>query len=108
VNLDPLRYCAVRIIVSTTANAQGCLMSEVTDRIFKSRGYGRGRRVSIARDGDDFTVAFQPENHVIFRHRSVVPLRNIFRKLQWKIVEDKSIPDNFEDMRDYLSGLGLE
>jgi hypothetical protein len=38
----------------------------------------------------------------------VVPLRNICRKLQWKIVEDKSIPDNFEDMRDYLSGLGLE
>jgi hypothetical protein len=83
-------------------------MSEVTDKIFKSRGYGRGRRVSIARDGDDFTVAFQPENHVIFRHRSVVPLRNICRKLQWKIVEDKSIPDNFQDMRDYLSGLGLE
>ena len=64
--------------------------------------------MSIARDGDDFTVAFQPENHVIFRHRSVVPLRNICRKLQWKIVEDKSIPDNFEDMRDYLSGLGIE
>jgi len=44
--------------------------------------------VSIARDGDDFTVAFQPENHVIFRHRSVVPLRDICRKLRWKIIED--------------------
>ena len=87
-NLDPLRYCAVQIVVSPTANAQGYLMSEVTDRIFKSRGYGRGRRVSIARDGDDFTVAFQPENHVIFRHRSVVPLRDICRKLRWKIIED--------------------
>jgi hypothetical protein len=83
-------------------------MSEVTDKIFKSRGYGRGRQVSIARDGEDFTVAFQPENHVIFRHHSAIPLRQVCRKLQWKIVEDKSIPDTLEDMRAYLSGLGLE
>jgi hypothetical protein len=41
--------------------------------------------VSIARDGDDFTVAFQPENHVIR-----VPLRHVCRKLRWKIIEDKS------------------
>jgi hypothetical protein len=83
-------------------------MSKVTDRIFESRGYGRGRRVSIARDGDDFTVAFEPENHVIFRHRSAVPLRHVCRKLRWEIIEDKSIPDNLEDIRAYLNGLGLE
>jgi hypothetical protein len=29
-------------------------------------------------------------------------------KLPWKIIEDKSIPDNLKDMRAYLSGLGLE
>jgi hypothetical protein len=39
VNLDALRYCA--------------WMSEVTDKIFKSRGFGRGRRVSITRDGGE-------------------------------------------------------
>jgi hypothetical protein len=60
------------------------------------------------RDGDDFTVAFQPENHVIFRHHSAIPLRHVCRKLRWEIIEDKSIPDNLEDMRAYLSGLGLE
>jgi hypothetical protein len=83
-------------------------MSKVTDRIFESRGYGRGRRVLIAREGNDFTVAFQPENHVIFRHHSAIPLRHVCRKLRWEIIEDKSIPDNLEDMRAYLSGLGLE
>jgi len=83
-------------------------MSEVADRIFKSRGYGRGRRVSIARDGDDFTVAFQPENHVIFRHHSAIPLRHVCRKLRWEITEDKSIPDNLEDMRAYLNGLEFD
>jgi len=83
-------------------------MSEVTDKIFKSRGYGRGRRVSIARDGDDFTVAFQPENHVIFRHHSAIPLSDVCRKLRWEIIEDKSIPDNLEDMRAYLTGLGFD
>jgi hypothetical protein len=83
-------------------------MSDVTDKIGKSFGYGRGRRVSIARDGKDFTVAFQPEDHVIFRHHSAIALRDVCRKLRWKIIEDKSIPDNLEDMRAYLSGLGLE
>ena len=38
--------------------------------------------------GDDFTVAFQPENCVIFRHHSAVPLRHVCRKLRWKIIED--------------------
>ena len=83
-------------------------MSVVTDRIFKSRGYGRGRQVSIGRDGNDFIVVFQPEDHVIFRHYSANALRHVCRKLQWKIIEDNSIPDNLEDMRAYLSGLGLE
>ena len=83
-------------------------MSVVFDKIGKSVGYGRGRRVSIGRDGKDFTVSHQPENHVIFRHHSANALRHVCRKLRWEIVEDTSIPDNLEDMRAYLSGLGLE
>ena len=55
--------------------------------------------MSIARDGNDFTVAFQPENHVIFRHHGAISLRHVCRKLRWEIIEDKSIPDNLEDMR---------
>ena len=64
--------------------------------------------MSIARDGGDFTVAFQPENHVIFPHHSAVQLRHVCRKLRWEIIEDKSIPDNLEDMRAYLTGLGFD
>jgi hypothetical protein len=50
-------------------------MSVVTDKIGKSLGYGRGRSVSVERDGTDFVVAFQPEGHVIFRHHDLKALR---------------------------------
>jgi hypothetical protein len=81
-------------------------MSVVTDKIFKSRGYGRGRQVSIGRDGKDFLVAFQPEDHVIFRHHDLNALKNVCRKLRWDIIDDKSFPDNFADIRAYLDGIG--
>jgi hypothetical protein len=80
-------------------------MSVVTDKIGKSFGYGRGRRVSIKRDGKDFVVAYQPEDHVIFRHHEAKALRNVCRKLRWEIIDDKTLPDNMADMRAYLSGL---
>ena len=80
-------------------------MSLVTDKIGKSLGYGRGRRVSIRRDDNDFVVAYQPEDHVVFRHQSAKALRDVCRKLRWEIIDDKSIPDNLADMRAYLSGL---
>lgn len=95
--------------LSTTLRPpQGCAMSVVTEKIGKSLGYGRGRRVSIGRDGKDFVVAYQPEDHVIFRHQSAKALRDVCRKLRWEIIDDKSIPDNLEDMRAYLMGLGFE
>jgi predicted nucleic acid-binding OB-fold protein len=81
-------------------------MSVVTDKIFKSRGYGRGREVSIGRDDKDFVVAFQPEDHVIFRHHDLNALKKVCRKLQWKIIADKSFPDNLADVRAYLTGIG--
>jgi hypothetical protein len=80
-------------------------MSVVTDRIGKSFGYGRGRRVSIRRDDKDFVVAFQPEDHVVFRHNDASALRDVCRKLRWEIIDDKSVPDNLTDIRAYLSGL---
>jgi hypothetical protein len=79
-------------------------MSVVTDKIGKSLGYGRGRRVSVERDGTDFVVAFQPEGHVIFRHHDLKALRNVCSKLRWEVIEEKSFPQNLDDIRTYLSG----
>jgi predicted nucleic acid-binding OB-fold protein len=79
-------------------------MSEITDKIGKSFGYGRGRRVSVERDGTDFVVAFQPEGHVIFRHHDLKALRQVCSKLRWDVIEEKSFPQNLEDIRTYLNG----
>jgi hypothetical protein len=79
-------------------------MSVVTDKIFKSRGYGRGRQVSVQRDGTDFVVAFQPEGHVIFRHHDLKALRQVCSKLRREVVEEKSFPLNLDDIHSYLSG----
>ena len=78
-------------------------MSAVTDKIGKSLGYGRGRRVSVERDGTDFVVAFQPEGHVIFRHHDLKALRNVCSKLRWEVLEEKSFPLNLSDIHTYLS-----
>jgi predicted nucleic acid-binding OB-fold protein len=60
--------------------------------------------VSVERDGIDFVVAFQPEGHVIFRHHDLKALRNVCSKLRWEVVEEKSFPQNLDDIRTYLSG----
>jgi hypothetical protein len=79
-------------------------MSEITDRIGKSLGSGRGRQVSIRRDAKDFVVAFQPEDQVIFRHHDAQALKKVCRSLRWEIIEDSCYPDNLADMRAYLNG----
>jgi predicted nucleic acid-binding OB-fold protein len=78
-------------------------MSVVTDKIGKSLGYGRGRRVSVERDGTEFVVAFQPEGHVIFRHHDLKALRNVCSKLRWEVIEEKSFPQSLDDIRTYLT-----
>jgi hypothetical protein len=83
---------------------QGRMMSVVTDKIGKPFGYGRGRRVSVERDGADFVVAFQPEGHIIFRHHDLKALRLVCSKLRWEVMEEKSFPQNLEDIRTYLIG----
>jgi hypothetical protein len=79
-------------------------MSVVTDKIFKSRGYGRGRQVSVERDGTDFVVTYQPEGRVIFRHHDLNALRRVCSKLRWEVLEEKSFPLNLDDIHTYLSG----
>jgi hypothetical protein len=78
-------------------------MSVVTDKIGKSLGYGRGRQVSVQRDGTDFVVAFQPEGHVIFRHHDLKALRQVCSKLRWEVLEEKSFPLNLDDIHTYLT-----
>ena len=78
-------------------------MSVVTDKIGKSLGYGRGRQVSVERDGTDFVVAFQPEGHVIFRQHDLKALRNFCSKLRSEVLEEKSFPLNLSDIHTYLS-----
>jgi hypothetical protein len=60
-------------------------MSEITANPIKS---GPGRRVSIRHDEEDFVVAFQPEDFVIFRNRDANALRKVCRFFQWEIVTD--------------------
>jgi hypothetical protein len=60
-------------------------MSEVTT---DSTRNGPGRRVSIRRDDEDFVVAFQPEDFVIFRNQDADALRKVCRFLQWEVVAD--------------------
>jgi hypothetical protein len=63
----------------------GYPVAAVTDNPAKN---GIGRRVSIRRDDDDFVVAFQPEDYVIFRNQDANALRKVCRFLQWEVVTD--------------------
>jgi hypothetical protein len=72
--------------VSRAAGFAGWRMSVETNA-----GNGPGRRVSIRRDGNDFVVAFQPEDFVIFRNNDPNALRRVCRFLRWDIVSDTVI-----------------
>jgi hypothetical protein len=55
---------------------------------FRQKAVPLRRQVSIARDGADFVVAYQPDNIVVFRHSVANELRKLCRKLRWEIVLD--------------------
>ncbi len=57
-------------------------------KVPNSTNNGAGRRVSIKRDEEDFVIAFQPEDYVIFRNQDANVLRRVCRFLQWEIVTD--------------------
>jgi hypothetical protein len=46
------------------------------------------RKVSIRRDREDFVVAYQPEDVVVFRNGDPRALRKVCTQLQWDIVSD--------------------
>jgi len=50
------------------------------------------RQVSISRDGEDFVVAFQPDNIIALRNSEASALRKMCHALRWEIVSD-TIPE---------------
>ena len=50
------------------------------------------RQVSISRDGEDFVVAFQPDNIIALRNSEASALRKMCHTLRWEIVSD-TIPE---------------
>jgi hypothetical protein len=46
------------------------------------------RKVAIRRDGEDFVIAFQPEDTVVFRHAQAAALRRACVFLRWEVVND--------------------
>jgi len=61
---------------------------------FRRRAVPFRRQVSIARDGSDFVVAFQPDNVVVFRHNAAHALRKLCYQLRWEIVSDIAADPN--------------
>ncbi|MGA8651238.1 MAG: hypothetical protein ACLP19_27870 [Xanthobacteraceae bacterium] len=49
------------------------------------------RQVAMRRDGDDFVIAFQPDDVVVFRDRDANALRKVCRSLRWEIVSDTTL-----------------
>lgn len=55
------------------------------------------RQVAVRRDGNDFVVAVQPEDVIVFRTRDARALRKVCRSLRWEIVSDTTLStDDFE------------
>ena len=50
------------------------------------------RQVSISPDGEDFVVAFQPDNIIALRNSEASALRKMCHSLRWEIVSD-TIPE---------------
>ena len=46
------------------------------------------RKVVIRHDGEDFLIAFQPEDIVVFRHAEGSALRSACVVLRWEVVSD--------------------
>ena len=46
------------------------------------------RQVTISRDGEDFVIAFQPQNIIAMRHSEAKELRRMCYSLRWEIVSD--------------------
>jgi hypothetical protein len=52
------------------------------------------RLVTLRRDGEDFVVAFYPEDIVVFRNPDLQALRKMCTFLRWKIISDTASSDD--------------
>jgi hypothetical protein len=68
-------------------------MSEVTDVIDRPLQRPR-RQVAIRRDGEDFVIALQPEDFIVFRNGSAGALRRACSFLRWEVVADTVMEPN--------------
>jgi hypothetical protein len=66
-------------------------MTEENDLIARSLQPSR-RKVAIRRDGEDFVIAFQPEDLIVFRNASAAALRRACSFLRWEVVSD-TVPE---------------
>jgi hypothetical protein len=48
------------------------------------------RLVTLRPDGEDFVVAFYPEDVVVFRHIEPFALRKVCARRRWKIISDRT------------------
>ncbi len=46
------------------------------------------RKVAIRRDGEDFVIAFQPDDVIVFRHAEACALRRACVVFRWEVVSD--------------------
>jgi hypothetical protein len=67
-------------------HGKGVLMTAAATNDFV---YQRPKRaVAIRRDGEDFVVAFMPNDEVIYRSGSAFALRKLCEQLRWAVVYD--------------------
>ncbi len=52
------------------------------------------RLVTLRRDGEDFVIAFYPEDIVVFRNADPQALRKMCCFLRWKIIRDTTASDD--------------
>ena len=66
-------------------------MSEVSDVTNRPLQQSR-QQVAIRRDGEDFVIALQPEDLIVFRNESPGALRRACSFLRWEVVSD-TVPE---------------
>ena len=64
------------------------------------------RKVAIRRDGEDFVIAFQPDDIVVFRHAEATALRRACVVLRWEVVSD-TVADSPRQLRKHHDGCRL-
>jgi hypothetical protein len=49
------------------------------------------RQVAMRCDGEDFVIAIQPGDEIVFRTKDARALRNLCRRLRWQIAIDTTL-----------------